>query len=152
MKELNSLTSSVLFPSPSRLTSCASKDRLMHEVQHIRENFLSRYQLQLTVFLLSTNGLHPVHDGLATFVDSRHQRLAEDTLSMEAQVVVLDGKVHLPCHVVREVELVGGAARRNLVEPVRVSWCCGAQVQTTGLGGCVKVCRSYIIHGSGGSE
>ena len=110
------------------------------------------YKLQLTVFLLSANGLHPFHDGLATFVDSRHQRLAEDTLRLEAQVVVLDSKVHLPCHVVREVELVGGVARRNLVEPVRMSWCCGGQVQATGLGGCVEVCRWHMTHGSGGSE
>lgn len=54
---------------------------------------------------------------MSVAIDSRHKRLAKDACGLGGKVVVVDRKVHLPCHVFRHVELVGGVADRELVEP-----------------------------------
>ena len=74
----------------------------------------------------AADGLHALHDGLAILVDRRDRGLAEDTLGGgnddaantgdRGVGVAVDGKIHLPGHVVGEIDLVGRVPHGHLVE------------------------------------
>lgn len=74
-------------------------------------------RITLTVFLIAPEVLHAGHDVIAVDVLCRHKRLPEDSSASAAHVVVVYAHVHLPRHVVREVDLIGGITHSHLVQP-----------------------------------
>ena len=73
----------------------------------------------LTVSLRSANSTDTLHDGAplasteGTIVSSR----MPVALNLTRYVAVVDGHVHLPCQVVRKVELIGRITHGELVQP-----------------------------------